>query len=289
VAVDTVDITAWEATTPGSGFKEPRTFNLRWKAYDARSKVEGGTVYDNFDITIQYICAVENLNTAGNLGTGGLGPLQYTLKSTMSALTTSLTHTSGCALTMVCQYYDHDLDHWTDWPAIPNTLCTFGGGITFDIQTTATGSTGAMNEYATYQPEKFVDTRIVYTSTNSLLEDAAGRVVYDEFQIHFVEACYNLDITVSTALEAEYTYLTHAASGNLDIEASYAFANDASCTKVRTAYIRPEGPENAWVSIPSGSYPFLTLDSTYGVRVAHTQADATDYDTPTRYDVWIDV
>ena len=102
--------------------------------------------------------------------------------------------------------------------------------MTIEITTAATGSTGAMNEYATYQPELYVDTRIVYTSTSSLLADDDGRVAIDYFKVHFVEGCYNLNIVVATGIEDangnEYVdYLVHANSAALDLEAVYTITN----------------------------------------------------------------
>jgi len=190
---------------------------------------------------------------------------------------------------MVCQYYDEDTQHWEDWPSTPNTECDVTNGFSLSISSSDVGATGAMDEFATYRPEKYVDTRIVYTSTSSLLEDDAGRVAIDTFKIHFIETCYDLDITVSAGVNAEYIYLTHANSGNLDVEATYGFANDNTCTKTRVAWIKPEGtPADGWVSIPSGTYPFIALHSTYGVRINH-QLAANEYDAPLRFDVWIDV
>ena len=170
--------------------------------------------------------------------------------------------------------------------------------MTIEITTAATGSTGAMNEYATYQPELYVDTRIIYTSTSSLLADDDGRVAIDYLKVHFVEGCYDLNIVVATGIEDangnEYVdYLVHANSAALDLEAVYTITNDASCTITRTAYIKPQGyAESSWTALDSGTYPFITLKTSpatsKGVTVDQ-QLTSNEFDTPEFFDVWIKV
>ena len=144
-----------------------------------------------------------------------------------------------------------------------------------------------MDVYATYQPEKYVDTRIVYTSTSSLLADDAGRVAIDYFKVHFVETCYDLDIAVTAGINSEYIYDIHSNTDPLDIEATYSFTNDATCGYTRTARIKTEGsPDSDYVAIPSGTFPFIALHSTYGVRINH-QRTGNEYDVPERFTIEI--
>ena len=91
VTVDTVDNVTYQS---------PVTYNLRWKSTDARS---GLTVYDAFDITIQYGCTADTVALT-NSGTG-LDSFTYTIGD-LTGATDSLhttTHASGCPLTMECE------------------------------------------------------------------------------------------------------------------------------------------------------------------------------------------
>ena len=53
-------------TNDRDSYNEPTTFNFRWKISDALSTQSGGTIYQTFDVTINYICYndVMVLNTA---------------------------------------------------------------------------------------------------------------------------------------------------------------------------------------------------------------------------------
>ena len=92
VTVDTVDSVA---------FVSPITYNLRWRAYDARAD---SSVYDAFDITIQYTCVADTVGLTN--GGAGMSSFTYTIgdvSGTTNVKAATTTHGSGCPLTMVCE------------------------------------------------------------------------------------------------------------------------------------------------------------------------------------------
>jgi hypothetical protein len=93
----------------------------------------------------------------------------------------------------------------------PVTFCDVANGVTYAITTAATGSTGVLTEYATYQPELWLPTRIVYTSTSSILDADEGSVAIDYFNVHYVEDCWNLSIVLGAGF-SDVDYRVHANS-----------------------------------------------------------------------------
>lgn len=232
VSVDTLDSTTYVS---------PVTYKLRWKAVDTTSTHVNGLVYDDFDITIQYGCTQDTVA----LTNGGAGRSEwlYTLGATSgNNFAKTTTHSSGCPFTMVCEYYDTNAQTWTAWTDPPIKHCDVSNGVTFELQSTDTsGGAGAMTNYATYQPEKDVSMRIVYTSTSSNLADDDGRVAIDYFNVHFREACWNLSIVLTAGFN-DVDYRVHAASAAENYEGTYSITNNNSgstCSVTRTAYAKP--------------------------------------------------
>ena len=103
VTVDTVDSTT---------YAEPITYNLRWRAYDARADKSW---YDEFDIKIQYTCLADTVALA-NSG-AGMSNWIYTIGDTSGttnhrAASTSTTHDETCPLTMACEQFDEASQSW---------------------------------------------------------------------------------------------------------------------------------------------------------------------------------
>ena len=94
-------------------YVRPVTYNLRWKATDPESTKEKGTVYDYFDIKIQYGCTLDTVELI-NSGKGRATEFTYTIGDTSGttnnfAKTTTHGHAvTDCPITMECQYYDLD-------------------------------------------------------------------------------------------------------------------------------------------------------------------------------------
>ena len=101
---------------------------------------------------------------------------------------------------------------WTTYTDAPIKECDTTNGITFEIETSDTGTNGDMDVYTTYQPELYIPMRVVYTSTSSLLADDEGRVAIDYFTVHFREDCFDLSIVLTAGFD-NVDYRVHTNSG----------------------------------------------------------------------------
>jgi hypothetical protein len=124
----------------GSAYSNDRetVFELRWKNTDLRSKADGATVYDYFDVTIEWQCHdnTVTLGASGNSDVGeGIVDWSYELDNTARTKTLSYTELyTDCpaAITVACESAEdtsNTLASDWDWRTTGSevTTCTLGG------------------------------------------------------------------------------------------------------------------------------------------------------------------
>ena len=104
-------------------------FQLRWKNTDLRSKADGATVYDYFDVTIKWECHLNTITIGNSLE--GIEDWSYELDDsadTKAASYTELYPDCPTAVDITCEAQNDD-DNWT---AVGSevTVCNLGTGFT---------------------------------------------------------------------------------------------------------------------------------------------------------------
>ena len=165
-----------------SAYPSPVSYLCRWVASCTRSEHANAVEWDPFTVTI-LTCTTDTVA----LTNGGAGRTEfyYTFGSTEATDTTfaiSTTHGTGsdsCPMSMTCEFYDAAADAWYT-PADPPLKACDASGVTVELEDTDAN-------FADFSPGRAVPMRITYTSDESQVADAAGRVVVDEFDVAFVQ------------------------------------------------------------------------------------------------------
>ena len=167
------------------------TYNLRWRHNSPYSYTDTATSYDYFDVTITYECDADTLALSTQIG-------QWIYIMDASPSTKDYMPTqgvSGCAWTMACEKWRESDYTWVAVSDPPFNACDKTNGIIVEYDASDSG-------FDSYRPETTFQYRVVFTSTYS--KQASWQVI-DEFTVTFRDACYNLNVGLTTGV-SDFTY-----------------------------------------------------------------------------------
>ena len=223
---------------------------MRWKTIDPLSGMEGGTVYQEFLITVEYACyndviALDNAadNDANRVVVDG---------ATATVISGSYdSSNSGCDWTAALEVYDDTLEEWSSTNPEANimTIDAATGDITSMVDT-AGGTVGSQASFVEYS----IRARVVYESTWS------GNKSYDEFDVTFRNACYGNTITTTSTNDLLQTYNVDSSLASDKVDPVFTAAQThANCPRTCTFEVWDED-FLVWRSYDTTAGPYTTAD-----------------------------
>ena len=132
--------------------------------------------------------------------------------------------------------------------------------------------------------------RVTYTSDESEVADGAGRVAVDEFDVNFVQQCYDMGLALNQGID-DYTYEIYDTAPAVTTEAIFDILNDPNgdcditydvqyklASEPDTAYA-PTDTSDGWIAGTSSAR------GTAGTQIQ--EQDTSKYAAPTTYDIWL--
>ena len=156
---------------------------------------------------------------------------------------------------MACQKWRESDYTWVSVADPPFNACDKSSGIIVEYDSSDSG-------YDSYRPETTFEYRVVFTSTYS--KQTSWQVI-DEFTVTFRDACYNLNLGLTTGV-SDFTYRVE--SGATQVTKTPVFSEDQSgaCTITTSWYGKlATDDEDKWQTI--GSTSPINFAS-YGITVS---------------------